>query len=237
MRRAAVRIIVPLASLALAALIGEALLRWVFHAAPLLDLDIYYLDEGRRLRMQPGARRRHVTRQWDVSIAINQEGFRDRAVPVASPAPPVLGLGDSFAFGWGVNLEDSYLYRLEQSLNANRPIRVVKAGINGTGTGDQFKLLEAIGDRYRPQMVLLSFFGGNDFTDVQMGGVDQFEVQDGLLVRRELGPRSRLDVWRQNLVRSSHLLQFLRAVQWTWERGRAAGLRHEALAARDPWLS
>lgn len=224
-------------SVGAAGLIAEGLLRWVFHAAPLLDVNIYYLDEGRHLWMQPGARRRHVTRQWDVTIAINQEGFRDRAQPLPSPAPPVLGLGDSFAFGWGVNLEETYLYLLEQRLNQARPIRVLKAGTPGTGTSDQFRFLEAIGDRYRSQLVILSFFVGNDFTDVQMGGLEQFEVANGLLIRRELRPVSWPASWGQKLLRSSHLLQFLRAQQLLWQqRAGASGSGHASLAARDPWL-
>ncbi|HYM12722.1 MAG TPA: SGNH/GDSL hydrolase family protein [Bryobacterales bacterium] len=220
----------------MAGLIAEGLLRWVFHAAPLLDVDIYYLDAAHNLRMRPGARRRHVTRLWDVGITINQEGFRDRAEPVASSAPPVLALGDSFAFGWGVNLEQTYLYRLEQSLDQARPIRIVKAGTPGTGTSDQFRLLEEIGDHYRPQLVLLSFFVGNDFTDVQMGGVAQFDVKDGLLLRHELRPPGWREAIREKLARSSYLLQFLRAVQLDWERRGSAAAPHTALAARDPWL-
>lgn len=238
-RRLFARVLVSVASLAAALLLAEGLLRWVFHAAPLLDVDIYYLDSARRLRMQPGARRRHVTRLWDVTIAINQEGFRDCERPVASPAPPVLALGDSFAFGWGVNLEQTYLHLVEQLLDRQRSIRIVKAGTPGTGPGDQFRLLEAIADRYRPQLVLLSFFVGNDFTDVQMGGIDQFDVKDGLLLRRELRPPAWSEALRQRLARSSRLLQLLRAVQLDFERRRAAAAapsRHAALAARDPWL-
>ena len=238
LKRLLPRILLLAGSLAAAAFIAEGLLRWVFHAAPLLDLDIYYLDETQHLSMRPGVRRRHVTRQWDVEILINQEGFRDRATPIASRAPPVLALGDSFAFGWGVNLEQTYLYLLEQRLNQRRPVRVVKAGLNGTGTSDQYHLLGAIGSHYGPQMVLLSFFVGNDFTDVQMGGVEQFEVKNGLLVRRELRPASWVESSRQKLVRSSHLLQLLRAVQFDWERRRATGSQgaHAGLAAADPWL-
>ena len=224
--------------LAVAGLIAEGLLRWVFHAAPLLDVDIYRIDGQGNLRLQPGARRRHVTRQWDVNIAINSEGFRDREQPVASPAPPVLGLGDSFAFGWGVNLEDTYYYRLEERLDQRRPIRVVKAGTPSLGTGDELQLLEAIGDQYHPQLVIVSLFVGNDFTDVQMGGLAQFTVQDGLLARRELAPRSWGSRWRAMVARSSHLLQFLRAVQLSYAQRRAAAEPQTSagLAARDAWL-
>src|SRR5579885_1385079 len=91
------RLVLLTLSLAFAGAIAEGLLRWVFHAAPLLDVDIYYLDSQRNLRMLPGVRRRHVTRLWDVDITINQEGFRDRISPIASPEPPELALGDSFA--------------------------------------------------------------------------------------------------------------------------------------------
>ncbi len=232
------RALLLVAGLAAAFLSGEALLRWVFHAAPLLDLDIYYLDSAGNLRMKPGARRRHVTRQWDVRIAINQEGFRDRTQAVGSPVSPVLGLGDSMAFGWGVNLEETFYYQLEERLNQKRPIRVVKAGTPGTGPGDQLRFLRTIGDQYRPQLVVLGFFVGNDFTDVQMGGLEQFHVEDGLLIRRAPRPASGLAAWGQKLLRSSHQLQFLRALQLAREARRQAAAKgvHAALAARDPWL-
>jgi hypothetical protein len=220
-----------------ALLLAEALLRWVFHAAPLLDVDIYAMDADRLLRLRPGIRRHHVTRHWNVTIAINGEGFRDRHDPIVSTALPVLSLGDSFAFGWGVPLDQTYSYLVEERLGGPQPVRVVKAAVPGTGPGDQLRLLDTLWDRYQPQVVLLGFFVGNDFTDVQMGGADQFEVQDGLLIRRELRPPSFAARWRQTLLRSSHLLQFLRAVQLSWGQRAAQGPgSHAGLSARDPWL-
>jgi hypothetical protein len=59
-------------------------------------------------------------------------------------------------------------------------------------------------------------------------------VEDGLLIRRELRPASGPAALRQKLARSSHLLQFLRAVQLSWQRPSQA--THAGLAARDPWL-
>ena len=142
------------------------------------------------------------------------------------------------AFGWGVNLEESYYYLLEEDWGKRRPVRVVKAGTPGTGPGDQLRLLRAIGDRYRPQLVILSLFVGNDFTDVQMGGLEQFQVEDGLLVRKPLRPVTGVSAGAQKLLRRSHQLQFLRALQLAWERRRqvAAAAPHAALAAGDPWL-
>jgi hypothetical protein len=70
-----------------------------------------------------------------------------------------------------------------------------------------------------------------------MGGTDQFEVQDGLLIRRELRPPSFATRLRRSILRSSHLLQFLRAVQLSWRKRATGGpASHTALAARDPWL-
>jgi hypothetical protein len=84
----------------------------------------------------------------------------------------------------------------------------------------------------------LNFFVGNDFTDVQMGGIEQFEVKDGLMIRRRLGPVSWARSAREKVARSSHLLQFLRAVQLDWERRASASSAgsNAAVAARDPWL-
>ena len=57
-------------------------------------------------------------------------------------------------------------------------------------TSDQLRLLEMIWPRYEPRAVLLSFFVGNDFVDVQLGGAAQYDVEDGLLAHRPLGDES-----------------------------------------------
>jgi lysophospholipase L1-like esterase len=211
--------VVLLSTLAAVAVAEFAIRHWL-HAVPQLELDLYRRDPHGNLLLRPGIERRHVTRLWDATIHINSEGWRDREPGPAETAPAILGLGDSMAFGWGVPLEESLLSLLEQRIGREHPARLIKAGVPGTGTGDQLRLLELIWPRYQPRAVLLCFFVGNDFVDVQSGGAAQYEVTDGLLAHRPLGNESGswLAAARSQLVRRSHLLQLVRAVQLNWTR-------------------
>ena len=208
-----------LAATFLALATAEFAARYLF-TAPLLDLPIYRRDTQGNLLLRPGLRRRHVTRHWDVTVAVNEQGWRDSSYPTPSGGPTLLGLGDSFAFGWGVELEESLFFLVEERLKRVRATRFVKAGVPGTGPSDQWKLLRALWERYRPSIVVLVFFVGNDFTDVQMGGSSQFEVRDGYLRRRPLPDQP--DSWIKDvswwLARYSRLLQWLRDAQWNWAR-------------------
>ena len=228
-----------LAGVLLALAIAEVAARYLF-AAPLLDLPIYRRDTQGNLLLRPGLRRRHVTRHWDVTVAINEQGWRDSSDPTPSGGPTLLGLGDSFAFGWGVELEESLFFLVEERLKRVRASRFVKAGVPGTGPSDHWKLLPALWERHRPSIVVLVFFVGNDFTDVQMGGSAQFEVRDGYLRRRPLPdqPDSWINDVSWSLARYSRLLQWLRAAQWNWARSESNSAASPNSVPRgwDAWL-
>jgi SGNH hydrolase-like domain, acetyltransferase AlgX len=234
--RAGVVVLSTVAALAAA----EFVLRHWLHAVPQLEMDIYRRDAAGNLLLRPGIERRHVTRLWDATVRINSEGWRDSEPKPGDTAPVVLGLGDSMAFGWGVELEESFLSLIEERIRREQPVRLVKAGVPGTGPSDQLRLLAMIWPRYEPRAVLLSFFVGNDFVDVQLGGAAQYDVEDGLLAHRPLGDESSswLAAARAQLVRRSHLLQLLRAVQLNWIRPDApqqASQDHPPLRW-DEWL-
>lgn len=76
----------------------------------------------------------------------------------------ILGLGDSFAFGHGVNLEQTYLAILEDKLqkNISNDIEIIKAGFPGGGPSHYLTFLKSEGYKYSPDIALLSFFIGND---------------------------------------------------------------------------
>jgi len=143
-------------------------------------------------------------------------------------------------FGWGVELEEAFPAVAERRL-APAGSQIVKAGIPGTGTSDQAWWLERYGAEYRPQTVVVGLYVGNDFVDVQMGGVpEQFAVADGLMVRRELGrgEGSALRGFTERLKRSSMVAQQLAQAVWAYERAftRPEERPNPGLTAGDQWL-
>lgn len=210
-------------------LAAEAVLRLFFHAAPQLEANIYRRDEAGALALRPNLRRRHVTPYWDVTIELNDAGMRDER---AAPAPGEavwLGLGDSMAFGWGVELEEAFYSRIEEALG----VRLVNAAVPGTGPTDHLERLENLTGRWRARVVLEAVFVGNDFTDAALGGDEQFEVVDGLLMRKPaLGEAPARD-WRRWLARRSHLAQLVRAVQFNRSRGADSSARPRTW---DAWM-
>jgi len=112
-----------------------------------------------------------------VAVRINSRGFRGREYDwSAAHAFRILGLGDSFAFGYGVAEEDAYLSRLEALLRGRA--EVINAGVAGTGPEEQARLLAADGPGLRPDLVLVGFFVGNDLADV-LTGPDRLALEDG----------------------------------------------------------
>ena len=204
-----------------------------------MSLDIYRLDEHGVLGMRPHLTRRHLTAEWDVTVALNVDGLRDRDQPVNSSGGTILAVGDSFAFGWGVELADTFLYRVEEAFRPEA-VRVIKAGIPGTGTSDQLLWLQHYGPRFQPGLVIVSLFIGNDFVDVQKGGVtQQFIVKDGLMEKKSVDGKP--PSWHQAVIsklkRSSFLAQRIAELVWRYERKIDAQHRqHAGLEARDPWL-
>ena len=80
----------------------------------------------------------------------------------------IVGLGDSFAVNF-IRLSLNYHDFLEQNLVSVyglEKIEVINAGMECTGPGYYFYVLEKYGDLMKPDLVLVSFFIGNDFKEM-----------------------------------------------------------------------
>lgn len=215
------RIAAPLVAILATFAIGEAALRFFVHAAPQLEVDIYQREPDGRLGLRPNLARRHVTPLWDVEIRTNARGRRDSTDLAGDEADEVrgtvvLGLGDSQAFGWGVE-EDEAFYSLVENLAP--ALTVVNAAVPGAGPPDYLRAFRALAPDVRPDVVVVSIFVGNDFSEAARGGADQFEVERGLLVRRNDEATSLTRRMRDWAARRSHVLQLIRAAQFNLQRG------------------
>lgn len=155
------RAMLVLVSLAAALVAAEAVLRRGGVASPARRVEASGMHTHDPLLgwvLAPGVRTRERSREYDVAVRINAQGFRaDREV---SPVPPpgvlrVVAVGDSFTFGQGVEVEDSYPALLERRLGGVREVEVINLGVAGYGVDQQLLMLESRGLRFRPRVVVL----------------------------------------------------------------------------------
>lgn len=146
---------------------------------------LFVADDAAGFRLAPLFHARHKTADYDVTLATNAQGFRGPEVPTRSQAPGlrVLVLGDSFAFGHGVEAEQAFPARLEARLRAGgQPAVVVNAGVPGYGTHNAQALLESIAGDVEPDLVVLGFYAGNDFRNDHEAKFGRLVGRAGVLV-------------------------------------------------------
>jgi hypothetical protein len=119
-------------------------------------------DELLGWSQRPGFQERFTRREFSVDVRINSQGLRDRDYPLARTSKRrVLVLGDSFGWGYGVELHERFDEALEQR---NPGWEIVNASVSGYGTDQELLYLRERGVAYRPDVVLLLLYR-NDFTN------------------------------------------------------------------------
>lgn len=142
----------------------------------------------------------------DVFLAFNRDGFRGDDVPYerAPNVRRVAVLGDSFVAAIACEDADTAVRRMERLLDASNPEHrweVLNFGVSGSSTGQELVLFRERVARYRPDIVIIAYFIGNDFSDnsarLSSNPRIYFEIGgDGLLRQRPFSAaRSALSTW------------------------------------------
>ena len=139
----------------------------------------------------------------------NELGFRKTAKVENNFKRSVLLLGDSFTYGTGVDNEKTFAYLLQDAFIKDS-IRIFNGAHGGTGTDYALKVLQTIGEKLAPEIVIYMAFP-NDFTDNLKE--TYYHIQDSVLLPKKLILRDPLfsDTWWYSwLKQHSHLFSLLR---------------------------
>lgn len=168
--------------------------------------NIYESSPTIGFKLKANFRSRHIN--------TNSRGLRDRefAYVKEKGSYRILCLGDSFTFGHGVRLDQTWPKHLEKLLNANSEntrYELINAGVDGYGTHQEFVYLRGEGIKFVPDLVIVGFFGANDVEEVANGFFWRY-VEDGYLKQKGLRGRFPLPFkLRLFLQEHSHFYNFL----------------------------
>ena len=176
-----------------ALLLAEGAVR-LLHLAPPLPLQYSSYAPSPWLTYGPKPDSRHEgladTGEYRYDFRHNRFGLRDTEHAFAKPPGTfrILGLGDSFTYGVGAAFEETWLYRLEQALNArpgeHAPVEIIKAGVARFFPAPERLLLENLGLRFQPDLILVGFTP-NDLIDTCLGLEAITVDESGFLMSRE----------------------------------------------------
>ena len=156
---------------------------------------------------RPNFSYRHVTPEFATEIHTNSGGFR------VSPTRQEFGkgkpdntfrillLGPSFAFGWGVNYEETFAAQLQRIL-ADRHfakgsrIEVLNHGVPGLPAANELAWLKHVGNDYAPNLVIHFVYGS---LEARSKPKTDIVVRDGVLVLTELTTKEMIVAYAKNL--------------------------------------
>ncbi len=123
---------------------------------PQMDLDVVAYDPELTYLLRPGPAR-FRNREFDTRVAGNSAGLRDDEASL--DGPDLVVLGDSFAFGWGVERDETFPQVLERATG----LKVLNAAMSSYGTARQVILLERL-DLQAARAVVVQYFM-NDYRE------------------------------------------------------------------------
>jgi len=133
---------------------------------------------------------------FENQVVLNRLGFHDLDYPFARPSSStfrILILGDSYVAANEMPLEESFHKRLEQRLTVEDPLgrhsyQVMAFGQGNTAQQRELNWLRQYGPLYRPEIVLIMFFCGNDVME-NSSAIFKKAQRFALFYMREIAPR------------------------------------------------
>lgn len=143
----------------------------------------YVQDDLAGYRHTPGFQSEvHRRGAFVCRINIDQNGLRQSNFDAQRQySKRVLLLGDSFAFGLGVDEDDAFAARLQKALNPEG-VGVINGGQTGYCAGQEARFGIALSQTIRPDLIVLALYPGNDVKGDYFQEYKNVKVENGLLL-------------------------------------------------------
>lgn len=159
--------VILMAALAVAVLLAEAMVRWWI---PVSNVRYYYNSQT-GTTLAPNSRMRWVSAgSYDNIVETNSLGFHDKEHKwkKKTTAFRIIALGDSYLEGLQVPVASLFSQKLEKRLedsHGHEMVEVINLGLSGRGPAQHYRILETIGGKLNPDLVILGVTVSNDFRD------------------------------------------------------------------------
>ncbi len=173
---------------------------WQWHPGPFVE------DGEGFFRLRPGLHSESKNRvEFEHQVEVNAAGLRGPELEAkAAGECRILAIGDSFTFGVGV--EGAEVFHQQAALRLRQQgvsATTLNGGIPAIGVPQAVRWLRRHGLKTEPDVVLLSFFVGNDLQDASSR--NEWVIDEGQLV---IGARTK--GWKRWFYRNSHLYVLLK---------------------------
>ena len=134
---------------------------------------VFLAPRSRAIAFAPNSKFRHETSEFVYSVETNSVGLRDREVSRKKDGEyRVLAVGDSFTYGWGVELEQSWPKVLEEEMNQSGLKSVVlNLGVPKNSTEQYQGVACRAAEDLEPDLILVGVLQGDDLHQL-VGKVD-----------------------------------------------------------------
>lgn len=124
----------------------------------------YFAKNTKELIYPPCSEAHHKSSEFDITVKINSLGFRDYKYPIEKRKKKRIAvIGDSFTFGWGVNLQDCWVKITEKQLNEDGfDVEILNLGKGGASPADYLQTTQKTIPLLKPDLVVVSVLQAND---------------------------------------------------------------------------
>lgn len=165
------------------------------------DRPLFSPNEHCGFRNKPNLQLKHNTNEFQTILYTNQQGFRVPTPGVEYKRDKdddvfrIMLLGPSFAYGWGVNYENTFAAHLERLLQERefgkgQRVELINAGVPALGPARQLRWYQHVGNKYQPNLVI-QFIYGSMAVPTKWSLDDYLVREDGYLVNANLNPKLR----------------------------------------------